>query len=527
MIHKLLKIRLRILLNLLKDSRKARITVFITLGLAVFAIIIANFLSRILKIAVSSPEIGDRLVENIASLSMHGIFLLMCFYGLSYAVYSIFFGKDLELLFSLPVKRKDIFLFKIIEAVFFNTRISVLFAMPALIVMGIYYHSGFHYYLFALLLLVILTAIPGSLGILAASLITRKVSRSKLRNALAISGAVMGLAVWGVFNFLSRSLGENLSEGADAAGLIFRGLSPALSFFPSGWASMAAIDIAKGEFAGFLFYFVLITAFAILVTLIAYKSMSWYFKGGIVEEFSGPSRTRLLSFSGGGSPFIAHLRRDIIIILREINALSQSLILIAFLTILPFFAGSAGDRAAFPLSIPPTGLIFAIILGCQIGSRLIPLERRAFWHNIISPFGSRYAILSKSVIGIIIGLLVAVTVGIIHQLGGIVAGADYILMLAGFQWAGFGSGMVFSIYFSDFGWENPNRMMKMGGLLLYLFSLFALAIPMGVAAYISGEMVPGIIDPGLLVMALGLGLLLISILITRNKMSNYQWETEV
>jgi len=527
MIDLLLRTRIRILFNLLKDSRKMRISVFIILALVLFGIIVVGFLSDILKMAASSPAIGGKLVENIAALTMHGIFLLMCFYGLSYAVYSVFFGKDLELLFSLPLGRKDIFLFKVIEAAFFNSRISIIFAMPALAVMGIYYNAGPHYYLFVLGLIMVLTAIPGSLGIIAASFIAKKVTRTRLRNALAVTGILVGLIVWGVFNIIGKSLGGDFSVSADVNGIIYANTSPVLSYFPSGWTSIAAISVAKGEWVSFIFYFGLTAACAVLLTFFAYRSIGWYFREGVVEEYSGSVESRFLSFGGGGSPLLAHLRRDIIIIFREINALSQSIILLIFLAIFPFFTGSAAGDEPFPLSIPPMSLIFSNILGCQMGSRFIPLERLGFWLNITAPSGARHAVLSKSIVGLMCGIFIALIVGIIHLTNGITTEINYILFLAGFFWGGFGAGMAFSIYFSDFRWENPNRMLRMGGLYLYLFSIVGIAAPLGLSAFIAGEIFPGIIDPGLLVVLLSIFLVLISILITRNKLSNFEWNVKV
>jgi uncharacterized membrane protein YfcA len=85
--------------------------------------------------------------------------------------------------------------------------------MPALVVMGIYHDAGFYYYVIVILLIMILTAIPGSLGIIAASFLARKVPRSKLRNALAVISALVGLSVWGGFNIFSRSFSGGRRPG--------------------------------------------------------------------------------------------------------------------------------------------------------------------------------------------------------------------------------------------------------------------------------------------------------------------------
>jgi ABC-2 type transport system permease protein len=527
MIGLLIKTRVKTFLNLLKDSRRVRFAAIIIFALLLFGYVIAGFLAKILRMAAANPELGNKVIESVVALSIHGVFLLTCFYGLSYAVYSVFFGRELELLFSLPFKRRDVFLFKVLEAAFFNSRISLIFAMPALVVMGIYHDAGFYYYVIVILLIMILTAIPGSLGIIAASFLARKVPRSKLRNALAVISALVGLSVWGGFNIFSRSFSGDFSGGPGLNNIIYTGINPVWSYFPSGWASTAAIAVARGEWVNFLYYFSLIGICAFALTVLALKAISRYFDRGVVEEFVGTSGSRFLSLGWGDSPFIAHLRRDIVIILREINALSQSLILIIFLIIFPFFAGPAGGGEPLPLSIPPSSVIFANILGCQIGSRLIPLEKLGFWLNLSIPGGSRHAILSKSIVGLVFGGLTAMLVGIIHISSGIAAEINYILFLAGFFWAGFGLGVVFSIYFGDFRWENPNRMLKMGGFFLYISSVIGIIIPFGFIAFVAGEFLPGIIDPGVLVVTLSLILVYISILVTLRKLSNFEWDAKV
>jgi ABC-2 type transport system permease protein len=236
MIGLLIKTRLKTIFNLLRDSRKVRFAAVIILALLLFGYVITGLLAKLLRMAASYPELGGKLVESVVAFSIHGVFLLTCFYGLSYAVYSVFFGRELELLFSLPFKRRDIFLFKVLEAAFFNSRISLILALPALVVMGIYHNAGFHYYVIVIFLIMVLTAIPGSLGIIFASILTRKVSRSKLRNALAVISALVGLAIWGGFNIFSRSLSGGFSGNVDLNSIIYSGASPVWSYFPSGWA---------------------------------------------------------------------------------------------------------------------------------------------------------------------------------------------------------------------------------------------------------------------------------------------------
>jgi len=527
MLALLIKTRLKILLNLLKDSRRVRIMAIIIFALVLFGYLIAEFLARILEAAVSNPELGNRLIEDVVSYSIHGVFLLTCFYGLSYAVFSIFFGKELELLFSLPLRKRDVFLYKVLEAAFFNSRVSLLLAMPAVVVMGIFYDAGIQYYLIAVLLIMVLTAIPGSLGIIFASILTRKISRSKLRNGLAIASALVGLAVWGGFNLFSRSFSGDLSGAGDLNNIIYTHINPVWSYFPSGWASTAVVTLAKGEWPSFIYYFGLLAICAVLLTILAFSTVSRYFDRGVVEEYAGTAGSRFISFGPGGSPLMAHLRRDLIIIFREISALSQSLILVIFMIIFPFFTGTTGGREPIPLSIPPSSVIFANILGCQIGGRLIPLERLGFWLNLSVPRGTWYVVISKSITGIAFGALMALTVGLIHLFSGITAQVDYILFLAGFFWAGLALGMVFSIYFGDFRWENPNRMLKVGGLFLYLLSVAGIIVPFGVIAIFTGEILPGIIDPGLLITILSAFFIIISILISLRKLSNYEWDTKV
>jgi ABC-2 type transport system permease protein len=527
MIRLLLITRLKSFLNFLRFGGKTRLVTVVIISIVLLALVMIGFLGKVLRFAVSNPEIGTRLIDSITALSIHGIFILMCFYGLSYAVYSVFFGTDLELLLSLPIKKRDIFLYKVIEAAFFNTRVSLVFVGPALIIAGIFYGASAQYYLLALVIILVLTAIPGSLGIMAAAFIARKVSRSKIRNALAITGAGIGLLIWGGFNLFNRSFTDGYAAGGGPDAYMNMAASRIWTYIPSGWASLAALGAARGSWPEAAFYMAVLLICASILTFLAYKSISWYFAAGVTEEFSRPAGSRLFSIKGGNSPLWAHLRRDFIVIFREVNALTQSVILLIFLIIFPFLTGSPKGGESLPLSIPPASLIFANILGCQFGSRLIPLERTGFWLNLVTPSGPRYAVLSKSIIGFVLCSSMAIIVGSIHLAGGITAEINYVLFLASFSWAGFGLGMAFSAYFSDFGWENPNRMLKMAGLIMYLLSMAGVMLPMGIAAFLAGEVFPGIINPGLLVVLFSTGIVLLSYLISARKISNFQWETGV
>lgn len=512
------------LLSMLKGGGKPGRAIFVIIAFLVLTLSLTVFSFGIYENIKANPETGAQILEQLISLVFHGIFALLCFTGLSLAVFTVFFGKDLELLLSLPVKPSSIFVYKIAEALVLNLRFSFLFMIPLLVMLGIYYHSSIFYYIVAIFIAIFLASIPGSLGIVLASFISRKTSRGRLKAVIGITGSLLGLAIWAGFHAIIRLIPSQSSpqgiESISNTGLVS---SPVFSYLPSGWASKAAMNAAAGSWILSLEFILILMICSVMLGYFAFKATARHYAGGVIGEFSQSSTMAMMEMRIGKSPIIAHFKRDILLLLREPNVIMQGIIILLFLLLLPFISGRDDWRDMVSVAISPVGAIFAVLFGGQISSRLIPLEKLGFWWNLVTPQGARLALLGKVLTGMIFTTVSVVLVGIVHLAAGSASGITYILLLIGFCWSGFAVGLPLGIHYADFKWDNPKRMLRAGGGFLYVLSTVITGSLLYGIAVLATKFLPDMINPAFLILLISAGLLTVSAAATSRKIANLEW----
>jgi len=528
MLSILLKNRIRMLLSFSKDKSKTRWFVVFVSMFFLFGWIFRSVWLKLNQFAISDPDTGVKIIKWFVAISFHGTFLMLCFYGLSFAIFAVFFGKDLELLFSCPIKSSTIYLYKYIDAALMNMRFSLLFLVPSLFLLGLFYNGGIVFYIFSLIILIMLTSIPGSIGIILASIVSKKISKGRLKNILAGLGALLGILIWISINKVTIGF-ENITPGSTDFSILENSfvISPVIKYLPSGWGALAVINFAQGNWEVGLYYFVILASGSVLLGVISFKLISGYYQSGIVEESSTVGETIFQDSGPSGSAIMAHLKRDIILLYREYNVLMSSMVFAAILAIFPLIEVDRASLKPFYsyLSFPMMG--FAIALGNQMGSRLIPLEKLGFWWNLITPNGLRLLLISKTVIGLIFVTILCVLAGLIHRILGITEDYNGLLILIGTAWGGFAIGMPVGAYFANFNWDNPNRMLTTGGLIMFIFLLIIISlVTIGIYLLINW-ILKGTLHPGIYAMTLASIFVFISLIVTGRKLSNFEWKPDV
>jgi ABC-2 type transport system permease protein len=527
MLLTLIKYRLKMLLSFFKGGKKIGQTLALIVAFLLLAVMFVSFSIGIYEMAKLNPEAGEKFIDSLLALSFHGMFLVLCFWGLSMAILIIFFSNDLELLLTLPIKTRDIFIYKISDATFQNVRISLLFLIPSLVILGIYYHAYFLYYIIAILVALFMAAIPGALGIIIASFLSRKIPKARLKGSMTVIGSVIGVVFWAVMN---RFNGRFSSETSNINNLPFAGMakyvsSPLFQWLPSGWAYQATRNAAFGQWSQSLEYLAILAVVSIGLIYVAMIVISRYYASGIGEEVALPSAA-IAGINMGGSPLMAHIRRDLVLFWREPGAMAQSLIMLAFLVLFPFVAGGKqmDDIPNVPLS--PFIALFAAFFGGQLGSRLIPIERLGFWQNLVTPNGRNLTIFSKTILGLVFVTIFTVLAGIFHFLTGRITNPAAIFLMIGFSWTGLALGIPLGVSFANFKWEHPRRMITGTGGFFYAFGMILVFGVLYGALYLVSRFLSNFINPTIFILFIGCGFLVISLAISVLKLTNMEWNPE-
>jgi ABC-2 type transport system permease protein len=515
------------MLSPLKRGGKVGKMVLVAFAFLMLAILLSTFAYGLYELAQSDPVRGGAALENMIALFFHGIFAFLLVWGLSQAVFTIFFSNDLELLLSLPITRKDIFSYKVIEATFYNIRLSFLFLIPILLVLGLYQKAPLYYYLITVIVTLSMASIPGAIGIIVAAFLSSRIPRARFKGILTVVSSLMGIAIWVGMNQIDQRVFSK-SDGTSSEMLAATHFvnSPAFNFLPSGWAFKATLNGAGGNLGESLIYLLPLIACSLILNYIALVSTSRYYSKGITEEIAAPSSATSLTFGSGGSPILAHIRRDMILLWRDSGVLMQSLVMAVILLLFPFVAGSSLEELSLG-SISPWASIFAAFFGGQVGSRMMPLERLAFWRNLVIPGGRQMAIYSKIVIGLIFVTVIILTISVIHLAAAKVHGIDGFILPVLFSWMGFAIGLPVGAIWGNFAWDNPRRMLKGGGGFIFAFALMISGMAMYGLIYLSYRYLAQFVNPILIILVFSLGFLSISFIVTALKLLNMEWTPDV
>lgn len=528
MILLLFKYRFKMFLSVFRGGKGFGKAMLFLVAALLLAFSIASMSFAIYRYAVLNPASGEAILNNLTAISFHGMFLFLLFWGLSMAIFTIFFSSDLELLLTLPFRSGDLFIYKVLEATLLNARLSFLFLIPFLLILGIYFHAYIYYYLIVLVVVLLLAVIPGALGIIIAAALCRKIPRARLKGAITVVGSFIGVGIWALINKISGRF-DSQAAGLDSSGASALSLlsSPLFQWLPSGWAYNATSAAARGDFLASLIPLAIMAAVSAALTFAALKLTAHYYADGIAEEVGTPISVSAARFELGGSPLMAHIKRDLIILSREPGVITQSLVMILFLLLYPFVAhqGTLEELAGVPIS--PVSAMLAAFFGGQVGFRLIPTERLGFWRNLVFPNSRRLVLMSKLSIGLMLTTVFVMLISAIHYAAGRYSGVAPLFLTVFFTWSGLAIGVPTGLFWGRFSWDNPRNMLTSGGGFFYALFTIGVSVVLYLGLFFADKFLGDLVNPILLAMVFSLGMLLISIVISALRLENMEWNPDV
>jgi hypothetical protein len=306
------------------------------------------------------------------------------------------------------------------------------------------------------------------------------------------------------------------------------GSSPIFDYLPSGWAYKATTGAAAGDVIGALIYVLVLVLASVALVYVAFLLTARYYAGGITEEIAAPARLATGSITFGRSPLMAHIRRDLILFSRESGVITQSLVIAAFLLLYPFVGTRSGPDDGIPgLALLPVTVLFAIFFGGQVGSRMLTLERLAFWRNLVIPLGRQLTLISKLVVGLFFTTCLTLAIGLAHYAAQAPGDIDSVLLTVLFSWIGFAVGLATGAYWGNFKWDHPKRMLKGGGGFVYAFLILVVGMGAYGLTYLAYRYLSGLANPIAIVAVFSLAILSISFMVSALKLVNMEWTPDV
>ena len=413
----------------------------------------------------------------------------LCIIGSIFTVKSqIFESKDNDLLLSMPIPHKYIFISRMIVLLIVNYALAAAVLLPCLVVyciqVGLSFGGAVGYVgVFLLLPFMALT-----ISTVAAWIISELSSRMKHKNLITI---VLFLIFFGGYMYLSFSLADLMGEN----GALFNpeGMKNTLVFW---WAADA---ITNGGFLSLL-YFALsslipaaITAFVLDKTFIRIITTK---KTANKVEYKG-NKTK------GASIGFALLKKELLRFFTSVSYILNAGIGTVMTVVIAVIMAVSADDFLTILTVPelawvenviPVGaVIVCAFLGSMsfVSAPSVSLDDRQMWILQSCPVDPRQILRAKLLTHLIICTPLTVVAAIILCVAfGVGAGHSVLVVLAVISTVVLCDyfGLTMGVLFPKFGWQNENAVIKQSlAVTLSMFGGMAFFALMGVLGYFTAK----------------------------------------
>lgn len=375
------------------DKRAARNRMLIMLVIALVALeFMFGYVYILTVFTRAAVEFGypDIVLDLVVLAAM----LAQTMFGIFSVLSNIFLVRDGELLCSLPISPRKIFMSKLGIVYITEVLISALFLLPATIVWAVIVGNVPYvvYFLKTLYLILLLPAAPICVAVLLDLPLMLIASKARRREAFVTIGSlIVFIAIFVLQNFLTSKLAEAGSGQGFFADLLKFGLHKLNSFIlpPASWASNA---IYGGKYQALLtlgMFTLLSLILGVLVYFIAGGLYRYALRSGLESRQKHKKAELSRIKTDAKSPIRAIVAKEWKVLLRSpvfaMNSLVSGL-MVVLLCVIPFISG--GQNAVFPFlaSLKGSTRILGIIAACGLLSTLntgaasvISRQGSAFW----------------------------------------------------------------------------------------------------------------------------------------------------
>lgn len=509
--------------------------------------LIFKWSTEMFSVIIGSHGDALQLLNAAFAVVYAAFFIFLAMSGITVSIHYLFISSDLPLLMSAPLRPATIINFKMTETVIANTSLFFVLGIPVCSAVGVILHAPWYYYPIMLVTNIVYLMLPVSIAFLIAIVVVRMIPAHRAKDVVAVFLGMVSFGLW-IGLQMVRASQFNIDSPDFQPGRInqLRSLmtDAIVTHLPSTWTSDVLVQVAAHH------DYVLITRFIPLVCLTA---VIWIlsvllarrlFANGVVESsqevnlktrrISGKPASLINLSQQSASIINVVAMRDVRLIFRDLRQLTNLMLLIVMMIAFPLVRGSStiGDAEFMPFLFI---VLFAPIVAAQIASRLIPMERKAFWMLLIAPQSTIRIWLGKLLVaftGSLIATWLAVTVTIVFfHISLRISILAYVLTALVVTVSSV-FGLTAGCWFAKFDWDHPKRMLTTMGMLITLYGPILMMIVWGgliAAVYTIGDYL------GFGTLTLDVMMILVSCVITAiviiagmllgsRKLSRFEWQ---
>jgi len=281
MMRVLLKNQIKIALNTLRTQKKQNY-IGILIAAGIFAVVL-YFISKF--VWSQSEAISGSILEGMLSFGFLAIIGMIVLMGLPQIFKNLYASTDLETLFTMPIKTRDIFWVKYIQNFFgLPVLIYVVLIIP-LTVYGIATEARIIYYPVMLLVMLAVIITGLSIAFLFNLIFIQIVPKSRANEFMTVMSFLSGIFVYLLFML------PNIVNDQPVEELLLAGLPVLPKWVPVSWGSAAIMQAHSGGI-DFVLPFILIVLLALVSVMVATALVERGFRSGWIQLSEGSSKKK-------------------------------------------------------------------------------------------------------------------------------------------------------------------------------------------------------------------------------------------
>ena len=229
-----------------QNNHRMRLFLFLLIGLTFWA---GAFLMvyRVLTYFQNVQDFGDILAMKLLSMMIITFFTLLLFSSIINSLSHLYLSRDLPLLHSLPVSRRDIFLSRWLSSAFDSSWMVVAFSLPVFLSYGLVYKAGFVFYGVAVCAIVCLCLIASAISSLIVLSGAAMLPAGKIRTLFVIMGVGLTLLLVLVLRMIRPE--QLVNPDSFASVVLYLNSMQALSlpYLPTTWITDTVRFALKSE----------------------------------------------------------------------------------------------------------------------------------------------------------------------------------------------------------------------------------------------------------------------------------------
>ncbi len=264
--------------SLWRASSRQRTSRLILYGFGAFLVwgLFRSLRSAYLALVQTLPAAADGLLASALS----GLAFFTFFWGLGTMLSQLFLSSDLELLMVAPIRRRDIYVVKLLEGVW-GTLIPAIMTLTSLLAYGAAFGASLAYYLLALAVTACLLLLLTAVGMAIVLLIVRIVPPGRAREVWTLLWVLVFGVAWVAWMLASQS-NQPLNWLAQRSQSVAQ-IGRIAGWTPPGWAANTLLSFREGAVSPMgLNALLLLAATAISVGL-----AGWLFERSFFHGWSG------------------------------------------------------------------------------------------------------------------------------------------------------------------------------------------------------------------------------------------------